>query len=413
MKFGGNEKISVIAIVYNVEPYLAECVSSIRNQTYENLEIILVDDGSTDKSGELCDSFCREDMRIKVIHKENGGLVSARQAGMKAVTGEYVAFVDGDDWVDQDMYERLYLEAKLYDADIVLSGIVREFPDNRRCDRNAIPAGFYGKQVLEKDIYPHMMYNMETRSCLIDPSLCNKLFSANVIRETLLQVDKNIFYLGEDAATTFPCLLRAENIYVTDFCMYHHRIIVQKNDSTYKREKVYERLLIFYRNLQKNFNNTLYAQIMQQQLNGYFLHLLTVVTREAIDLDIQMFFQYLTDYKKDPAPEAKKVVYQLPVREVEKYRNIVLYGAGKVGREYYEQLMGTGIHVVLWADKQYSMLANSGLPVSSVEDIGKQPFDAVILAAKRENMADSMKKELVDRGIDEKLIKWVKPVENM
>lgn len=412
MKFCGKEKISVVVIIYNVEAYLAECVSSIRNQTYENLEIILVDDGSMDKSGEICDAFLQEDKRIKVIHKDNGGLVSARQAGMEVVTGEYVAFVDGDDWIDQDMYERLYLEAKLYDAEIVLSGIVREFPDKRRCDLNAVPVGFYDKQELEKDIYPHMMYNMETRSCLIDPSLCNKLFWVDVIRPVLSQVDKKIFYLGEDAATTFPCLLKAKSMYVTDFCMYHHRIVAQKDDFTYKRERVYERLLAFYRNLQKNFSNTAYAEIMKQQLNGYFLHLLTVITREAIDLDIQIFFQYLIDYKEILVPENKRMTYQLPMQELKEYKNIVLYGAGKVGRDYYEQLKGTGIHVVLWTDKQYAVLANSGLPVGCIEDIKKFHFDAIVLAAKRENMAENMKKELVDRGIAENIIKWVKPIEN-
>ena len=101
-------KISVIVPVYNVENHLEKCVRSIQAQTYDNLEIILVDDGSPDQCGLMCDAFAAEDNRIRVIHKENGGLSSARNAGIDASTGEYLAFVDSDDWIDPPMYAMLY-----------------------------------------------------------------------------------------------------------------------------------------------------------------------------------------------------------------------------------------------------------------------------------------------------------------
>ena len=99
------EKISVIVPIYNVKEYLDKCISSICNQTYKNLEIILVDDGSTDGSATICDAFAKKDDRIVVIHKENGGLTSTRKAGVNIATGKYIGFVDGDDWIDEDMYE--------------------------------------------------------------------------------------------------------------------------------------------------------------------------------------------------------------------------------------------------------------------------------------------------------------------
>lgn len=99
--------ISVIVPVYKVEQYLDECVQSIINQTYKNLEIILVDDGSPDRCPEMCDEYARQDSRIKVIHKENGGLSSARNAGLDVATGEYIGFVDSDDFIDKEMYEKL------------------------------------------------------------------------------------------------------------------------------------------------------------------------------------------------------------------------------------------------------------------------------------------------------------------
>ena len=100
--------VSVIVAVYNIEEYLPRCIDSILAQTYRNLEIILVDDGSTDSSGGICDDYAQKDRRIKVIHKKNGGLSDARNAGLDKVSGDYIGFVDGDDWIDEDMYRAMY-----------------------------------------------------------------------------------------------------------------------------------------------------------------------------------------------------------------------------------------------------------------------------------------------------------------
>lgn len=117
--------ISIIVPVYNVEKYLNRCVDSIINQTYKNLEIILVDDGSTDNSGLLCDILRKSDARIKVIHKENGGLSSARNAGIAIAAGEYIGFVDSDDWIDIDMYECLISAIEETKSEVAVTGICR------------------------------------------------------------------------------------------------------------------------------------------------------------------------------------------------------------------------------------------------------------------------------------------------
>ncbi|MBP3818877.1 MAG: glycosyltransferase family 2 protein [Butyrivibrio sp.] len=111
--------ISVIIPVYNVEEYLKECIDSVINQTYQRLEIILVDDGSSDASGKICDEYVKEDNRIKVIHKENGGLSDARNMGLDVCCGEYISFVDSDDWISTKMFERLVQVIKKEKADVV------------------------------------------------------------------------------------------------------------------------------------------------------------------------------------------------------------------------------------------------------------------------------------------------------
>lgn len=116
-------KVSIIVPIYNVEDYLEACVNSLRNQSLDDIEIILVDDGSPDRSGAIADDLARRDPRIRVVHQSNQGLGPARNSGMSVAGGEYVGFVDSDDWVDPDMYERLYTAAKASDSEIVLTGL--------------------------------------------------------------------------------------------------------------------------------------------------------------------------------------------------------------------------------------------------------------------------------------------------
>ncbi len=136
--------ISVIVPVYNAAPYLEKCINSIRNQTYENLEIILVNDGSSDESPSLCNAFQVQDARIKVLHKENGGAASARKEGIKLATGDYTTYVDSDDWIEPDMYERMV--GNLQDADVVICGIERDSGPNINFEVNAIAPGVYQEE---------------------------------------------------------------------------------------------------------------------------------------------------------------------------------------------------------------------------------------------------------------------------
>ena len=120
------ELISVIVPIYDIEKYLNKCIESIVNQSYENLEIILIDDGSTDESGKICDKWKEKDGRIKVIHKENGGLSDARNVGIENSTGEILYFIDGDDYIDFDIIDNLYFSLLENNTDISMGGLVRE-----------------------------------------------------------------------------------------------------------------------------------------------------------------------------------------------------------------------------------------------------------------------------------------------
>ena len=214
---------SVIVPVYKSEKYLSECIDSILSQSFGDFELILADDGSPDRCPQICDEYAKKDGRIKVIHKPNGGSVSARKAGVMAARGEYLCFVDGDDFVASDMLERYNAALEQSGADMICAGYseYREGVGNRPVAMN-LPVGIYDKPQLEKLIYPVMLSCGEFFSFGIAPSLCCKCFRADLCRQALLSVPDGIS-LGDDAAVSYACLLNAQRVQLTDYCGYSYR----------------------------------------------------------------------------------------------------------------------------------------------------------------------------------------------
>lgn len=149
--------ISVIVPVYKVEKYLDRCISSILNQTYQNLEVILVNDGSPDNCPQMCDAYAKADERIKVIHKKNGGVSTARNTGLEVANGDYIVFVDSDDYIEQDMYEKMLAKAIEYDCDVVLCDCMKEYADSSVIYTHDIRGGFYDYKDLLNEYYPHLL----------------------------------------------------------------------------------------------------------------------------------------------------------------------------------------------------------------------------------------------------------------
>lgn len=167
------KKVSVIVPVYNVEKYLRKCVESIKNQTYQNLEIILVNDGSTDHSGMICDDLSQTDVRIVVIHKENGGLADARNAGMDISTGDYIGFVDSDDYIDEDFYEILVDNLHKYNADVSCCRYSNVWEDGKKelIGNDESINVYEGTEALKEYLYGKTM----------DPFSVNKLYKAELL----------------------------------------------------------------------------------------------------------------------------------------------------------------------------------------------------------------------------------------
>ena len=165
-----DDRISVIVPIYNTKEYLSRCIDSICGQTYGNLEIILVDDGSTDGSSLVCDDYCRKDNRIQVIHKENGGSTAARNAGIAIAKGEYIGFVDSDDWIETDMYECLHNGCVNNDADICVGRqyLDRGVTSHVEAERSIVE-GIITKE--SKEMAHHIIYSDDYERKGISPNL--------------------------------------------------------------------------------------------------------------------------------------------------------------------------------------------------------------------------------------------------
>jgi len=206
-----DELISVIVPVYNVEKYLERCVVSLLRQTYKTLEIILVDDGSTDASPKMCDAFAKKDGRIKVVHKKNGGLSDARNAGLRAASGTYIGYVDSDDWIEEDMYERMYRSCVENDAQLCVCRYFREYANRTEGGGSADCVVLSREELLRIYIGGHERY-------VIYNSVWSKLFRRTLVEGVEFPKGRN----SEDIMYTTRAFCKLERAVYLDACLYHY-----------------------------------------------------------------------------------------------------------------------------------------------------------------------------------------------
>lgn len=268
--------LSIIVPVYNVAPYLAQCLDSILAQTFTDFEVILVDDGSTDGSGALCDSYAKKDARFRCLHKENGGLVSARQAGFGHVTGDYATFVDSDDWIHPAMYQRMCGAAKETNADAVCCNYTAVTPKGDIQCRSSFQSGLYKKAQLEEQVYPRMLYSGAYFTYGVAPNLWNKIFRRELLERNLYNVPLSV-KVGEDALASYICLLEASSIYFCDEFFYYYRSSSSSLTHNMDEKRLPENRTLFH-TLLKIIDCSVYPD-MERQLDYYFVYqcLLTFV----------------------------------------------------------------------------------------------------------------------------------------
>ena len=225
MKVKNSKRLSVIVPVYNVEQYLKRCVDSILNQTVTDLEIILVDDGSTDGSGAMCDAYAKKHTNIRVLHKPNGGLTTAWKAGLALATGEYTGFVDSDDWIDACMVEKMLDFSSDCGKEIICGNYVQEERNRSIEIYQAMEPGIYTGRSLQDRIHGKLL-GQEKRPITL--SRCMKLFSRTLIVENMKYCDPSI-RMGEDMVITLPALLDAQRIVVMEGAAWYHYLFLRES----------------------------------------------------------------------------------------------------------------------------------------------------------------------------------------
>lgn len=359
--------------IYNVEPYLRRCLDSVIKQTYTNLEIICVDDGSTDDSGKIADDYAQRDSRIKVIHKANGGLVSARKAGTEIAQGTYIAPIDSDDYIELNMYDELMQLILEYDADVVTSGLIRDYGEYLVFDKETFVPGCYSEKNLKKQLLNNLVDTDNFFKTNINFHVPNKIYRMDLYKAVLMSMDNKI-NVGEDGAfilSYFPKIAKA----VVSGKEYYHYCI--RNDSIMGVKKKDDA------HLMRALSNHL-EQVITSGVSG--------VDNYARQVELYRIYAFLLRDAGSVLRSKGEELY--PFGTISKKQKILLYGAGKFGAELKQYLEENSYNIVAWVDKKVSRHG-----VILAEDILKYDFDVVVIAVLQADTIIQIKSELAERGI--------------
>lgn len=351
----------------------------------------MVNDGSTDKSLEICQKCQRLDQRIKIISKENGGLIRARKTGLSMASGRFIGFVDSDDWIEPTMYEALVNCMEETGCDLVSSGIMRDYEDlgRRTVIHDNYPEGLYCD--LDKTIYPTMLYHSKYRDFGIYCNLGSKLYKKDLLVQVYEDINEDVFY-GEDALACYPYCLLARNIYILHKVFYHYNIRQESMSFVPDRRLPYNNYLL-YSSMQEVFENSAYRMTLMRQLKKYLMLLVRHSLRALYQFDAVALDEW-----KFAFPES---LYD---------KKFVLYGAGVCGQAFYRKIceLEKEQNMVLWIDKEAEKRAREcAYPIRMPEVLMQTEWDAILIAVKSENTAVQIMDELAETyHIEQTRICW-------
>ena len=371
--------LSVIVPIFNAEQYLDRCVTSILNQTFHNMEVILVDDGSTDNSLQICQRFQEQDGRVRVISKENGGLIRARKTGLSHARGEVIGFVDSDDWIDEDMYAQLIKCMEESGCDLVSSGFVREQESQEPVwVFDHYEEGIYHD--LARSVYPTMLYDGHYREFGIHCVLWSKIFRKHLLERVYADINENVFY-GEDALACYPYCLLAESIYILRKAYYHYNI---RNNSMCASpdERLPHNNYMVYMGLRAVFASSDSRWVLMRQLKRYMLLL------EKHNL----FWLY---HVNTEAMGKWDFGYSGELLD----KRFVIYGAGTCGQALYEKICSERreSNIVCWVDRDAENKRDEcAYPLQKPNVLLETEWEILIIAVRSETLAEQIKDSLFE-----------------
>lgn len=388
-----NPRLSIIVPMYNAQETISQCVDSILSQDFEDFELILIDNASTDNTLTICKKYMKKDTRIRVVNlNQNGGANVARKTGIETAKADLVGFVDSDDWVESNMYSTLINIQGKHKCDLVSSGMYRD--DIRYNAQTKLldnfKQGIYNN--LPEEIYETMLFDDKINDFGIYGTLCNKLFKKDILMSVFNGIDKRVFY-GEDCLVLYSYIMRISSIYILREAFYHYNIH-ENSVCTTPDERLSVNSCYLYKGLQSVFmGNEKYKYILLRQLKRYILNIELHNMEQLYGISSFTLGTYKYDY------------------ESLKNKKIIIYGAGNSSESLYNYLIKQcNCEIVAWIDKYPDGKSMKVLhDVISIECIDDKEYDFIVIAALKKNLADNMKKELVNlHNIDERKIIWNK-----
>lgn len=410
--YGNQEKkVSIIVPVYNGEKYLRRCISSLVQQMHKNIEIIIVNDGSTDKTLSIIMKYVENDKRCIIINQKNQGVTIARKEGLRRATGDFVVFVDSDDWAEPDMVGKMLAKQSKTNADIICMGHIREMGDEQsKEERGQISQGVYAGMAL-KIFYKKMFYVSPESGWGIWPALWAKLYKKDIIKNAIEKADERIIY-GEDAAIMFSACFDAEKIAVDDSCLYHYFTVNESSVSKSQNKYLLENMYYLYNYMKNLFEQQDEKDVLIEQLEYYMGNLMNHAGRVLFNMSC-----YFTDlfWAKKEAEQWKikydslrecieKIVGQhewlVPFEEIKDVRNILLIGMKDIMEDYEKQLRNNNKYKVV------ALIED----LCEIEKISGYQYDGILIATNNIKEKCYIELELLKKGISEKKIIWKEPV---
>ena len=380
-------KISIIVPIYNQASYLAKCLHSLRKQTMQDIEVVLVDDGSTDESAKTCIKVIEMDARFHYFYQENGGPTAARNLGICHASAKYVTFLDGDDWVEPAWCQKLYDSAVNAKTELVICGHFRDQDGKAMPQHSALAPRVYDREAVEQEIFPNLFHDDFEDDWTIYPYLWDKLFLREKLLPWMKAVDDDI-RLGEDACVTFSYLVSCKKISVIDDFLYHY---VQHANSGVRALMKLEHDLPHYRWMYhfvcKSWQGTTFDNMLRSQWRRYLL--------TTILLPRMPFLWNDSDGRE----------CWFPFFQVERASRVVIYGAGVFGTACRSLLQMSGYaKPVLWLDARAEALQKEGLPVYSMGSLSHASYDVVVVAILRSSTVRAVCRSLRTAGVPEEKI---------
>lgn len=270
--------ISVIVPIYNVEKYLRQCLDSLLAQTYKNIEVIMVDDGSPDNCGVICDEYAEKYCNFIAVHKENAGLGMARNTGLENAHGQYVIFIDSDDYISDSLIEELYKELKLYQVDVCVSGFKCTVEGQRNVQYES---ECYPGEKARTELFPRMVGSLPDKKDSIEMSVCGVLYNMEPIRKYNVRFPSERELISEDLIFNIEYMQHANGAYLSNAVGYYYNINTSSLTRSY-RQNFYYRVKHFYLEVEQRLSELNYDSIVSHRNKRmFFVNVKSCISQEA------------------------------------------------------------------------------------------------------------------------------------